>query len=463
MTCLKRLITLFLVLCMLLVPISAAGRDLTEAESAAETLADLGVFKGSDSGYELDRAPTRLESLIMLLRLLGEEDEALSCTLPCLFTDVKDWAWCYVAYAYDQGYTSGSQVDPEKGVYLFDVGPASAEMYLTFVLRALGYGSADFRWDDPWPLAEAVGILPESVDRDKFLRADVALISLAALDAHLKDSGETLGGKLGLSLPRPTSPALTVVTAGSVSKFYARLNEALSRMPITLELHPTGDLSGLTFEEMLDLTLDCGFTWCQNATAYTYGAADGMTVEPDYLDAAMAWGYWCGLRTDTDSDAYRAAEPLMTRAAAVLTELGVANLSDYDKVRAIHDWLAENTRYDESYTGEHSHGAAGPLLEGSAVCDGYSAAFWLLCRMSGLNCIRVSGDTGGPHSWNKVQVDGAWYQVDLTWDDAIYYLNGVRTDKIFYDYFLVSDAVMAQDHVWIQHADMPAAPASYGG
>jgi hypothetical protein len=98
-----------------------------------------------------------------------------------------------VGYAFEKGLTNGSSATK------FGTGIASVKMYLTFVLRALGYSDAEggeFTWDKPEELARNAGILPESVHLDNFLRADVVLISEAALSAKLKDSRDTLLDKL---------------------------------------------------------------------------------------------------------------------------------------------------------------------------------------------------------------------------------------------------------------------------
>ncbi len=58
--------------------ITVLGNEIKTNEESAMLLKEIGVFKGSEAGFELERAPTRLEGLIMLLRLMGLEDEALN-------------------------------------------------------------------------------------------------------------------------------------------------------------------------------------------------------------------------------------------------------------------------------------------------------------------------------------------------------------------------------------------------
>jgi ABC-type oligopeptide transport system substrate-binding subunit len=51
----------------------------SENDEYATRLKTIDVFKGTGSNdFQLDREPTRLEGLVMFIRLLGAEQEALS-------------------------------------------------------------------------------------------------------------------------------------------------------------------------------------------------------------------------------------------------------------------------------------------------------------------------------------------------------------------------------------------------
>lgn len=67
-------------------------------EYYANKLKEIGVFKGTDSGFELDREPTRIESAVMFVRLLGAELEAMEKKYEHPFTDVPEWATDHVGY-----------------------------------------------------------------------------------------------------------------------------------------------------------------------------------------------------------------------------------------------------------------------------------------------------------------------------------------------------------------------------
>lgn len=176
-------------------PSAPAPKELTR-QGLAEELYSLGLFQGvDDSGknFELDRAANRVEGLVMLIRLLGREEAALGGTWSHPFQDVPVWADKHVGYAYENGITNGvsdTEFDSDSAV--------TVNMYLTYVLRALGYSdeNGDFDWEEPYELAAQAGILPSVVDRENFLRGDMVVISAAALGAKLKNSEQTLAEKL---------------------------------------------------------------------------------------------------------------------------------------------------------------------------------------------------------------------------------------------------------------------------
>lgn len=195
----KRVIAVLLaiVLCAGFLPAVAlaAGRDTSLEETLAADLKQLGLFQGvSDTDFALGRAPNRTEALVMLIRILGKESEALNGSWKHPFTDVPSWADKYVGYAYQEGLTSGVSNT------LFDAdSTASSYMYLTFVLRALGYSDTnglDFTWDNPYGLASEAGVLPKGTNTVDFWRADVVRVSYAALAAKMKGSDKALCVKL---------------------------------------------------------------------------------------------------------------------------------------------------------------------------------------------------------------------------------------------------------------------------
>ena len=189
----KKIISLILCVVMMLNIALAAG-NVSFAQNLAEDLKALNLFFGvsGDNNFDLERAPTRIEALVMLIRVLGAEKEVKARHWEHPFTDVPAWASDYVGYGYQNGLANGI------GYTEFGTGHANAAMYLTFVLRALGYTEAEdgYTWDQPFNKAREVGILPERVDTKTFLRADVVLVSYAALSREIKGTGKILAERL---------------------------------------------------------------------------------------------------------------------------------------------------------------------------------------------------------------------------------------------------------------------------
>ena len=176
--------------------IIASEQEYSDAESPAERLYILGLFKGvgeNDDGtpdFDLDRAPNRAEAITMVVRLMGKEKEALDGKWETPFTDVFEWAQPYVGYAYASGFTVGT-----SGTTFGSADLVSASEFLTFILRALGYSSSnEFRWDEAWVLSDSLGVTSGeyNAETNSFKRSDVAHVSCNALTATEKSSGDEL-------------------------------------------------------------------------------------------------------------------------------------------------------------------------------------------------------------------------------------------------------------------------------
>ena len=199
----KALFRLFLTLLTVLCLTPAALAADNNASEAAQTLYELGLFRGTgtnDDGtpvFALEQTPTRNQAVIMLVRLLGKEQEALNGSWDLPFTDVPQGstAWPYIGYAYANGLTNGTTATTYSGT-----NPIRANQYITFVLRALGYASGeDFEVGTAWELSDQLGITDgqyNAANAASFLRADVAGISAGALSAPLKDGNTPLADKL---------------------------------------------------------------------------------------------------------------------------------------------------------------------------------------------------------------------------------------------------------------------------
>lgn len=161
----------------------------------ADALKQMGLFRGADGGYQLDRITLRTESLTMLVRLLGQEKEATAQTVTSPFPDTPAWFAAYARFSYANGLTLG------VGEGLFGANMyTETSQYVTFILRALGYtdtgANPDFYYRDSISAAVRFGVLTQAeADRlssVRFYRDQMVYISYVSLFANFKDSKTTL-------------------------------------------------------------------------------------------------------------------------------------------------------------------------------------------------------------------------------------------------------------------------------
>lgn len=178
----------------------------TDYNAMAEALRQLHLFRGTytayGSGFDLEVAPTRLQALIMFIRVLGEEEAALAYTGLPPFSDISPNtnAARYVGYAYEKGYTNGYKDGTWK-----PGGRTNINQYTEFLLRALGYSSVDSGISistAPQRALEA-GLMTaddvKTLTAETFLRAHLVYLSFQALSVAEMESGtplwEVLAGK----------------------------------------------------------------------------------------------------------------------------------------------------------------------------------------------------------------------------------------------------------------------------
>lgn len=157
--------------------------------NCADSLHEMGLFQGTQNGYDLDRTPTRAEAAVMLVRLLGKEAEAKALTYTAPFTDLKGWEKPYVQYLYSNGLANGT-----NRTTFNPTGKCTAQMYAVFLLRALGYSdTADFSYANAIETAREQGIYDTGIiNVQNFLRDDAAAASYTVLSVSPKNSEGTL-------------------------------------------------------------------------------------------------------------------------------------------------------------------------------------------------------------------------------------------------------------------------------
>ena len=136
-------------------------------------------------------------------------------------------------------------------------------------------------------------------------------------------------------------------------------------------------------------------------------------------------------------------EALDEKIGEVLESLDLDGKSDYEKVVAIHDWLCDNVEYDSADGIDLRRTAYDAIVNGTAVCQGYSNAFYRMLLEAGVDNRIIFGegveDSGArmAHTWNIVDLYGDYYYVDVTWDDS--------TGSL--DYFLKPAGEFTDSHI----------------
>ena len=101
----------------------------------------------------------------------------------------------------------------------------------------------------------------------------------------------------------------------------------------------------------------------------------------------------------------------------VIKNLNLDGKSDYEKFKAVTNWIVSNVRYDDDNETKYQHDLTGAVLDGLAVCDGYAGTFYYMANAVGLNALFEDGITNSNrirHAWNLVEIDGTYYYVDPT-------------------------------------------------
>ena len=187
----KRIFTI-LASAVLLTAAMCVTASASSFDNTAKDLSSIGMFRGTGKGFELDRAPTRSEAAIMLVRLYGAEGTAKADyqagKLTSPFTDVSETVAPYAAWLYSNGITKGTGANTFGGQ-----SQCNLNMYCSFLLRALGYEDGkDFSYATAPSFAMTKGILSSVNDTAAFLRDDLAAVTYQALGTDLKDGSTYL-------------------------------------------------------------------------------------------------------------------------------------------------------------------------------------------------------------------------------------------------------------------------------
>lgn len=165
---------------------------------------------------------------------------------------------------------------------------------------------------------------------------------------------------------------------------------------------------------------------------------NGDSLRSSYEDGTYK-GYYGGIGGYRDmSDRYHQT---VKKINTVIESLNLDGKSDYDKFKAITNWIVSNVKYDSHYNGEpntpagtkYPHDMTGAVLDGYAVCDGYAGLFYYMANAVGLKALYEDGTSISVqrgHAWNLLEMDNAYYYVDPT--NAYFKEDGEPGSEVLY-------------------------------
>lgn len=252
-----------------LIVISSTVSSATETiynEDKAVALNKMGLLMGSNGNFDLDKRPTRAEGAVMFVKLLGKEAEAKASAYEHPFTDVPSWADPFVGYMYHYKYTAGIGNNLYGTTNLI-----TAQEYLTFLLKALGYTNQDFKVENALVFAWDMGLIGEDtynkLKNKTFLRDDIAELSYNALSCVMKGSTKRLINML--------------IENGAVDEDKAR-EAGINTSDSFYSFIDCGTVDGIQFFEPADITKDI------RERTYTNGAKSiGIKIDRASLPDGM--------------------------------------------------------------------------------------------------------------------------------------------------------------------------------
>ena len=376
---------------------------------------------------------TRLEVAEALYRICAVKDALPSCP----FSDVPEEYRPAVGWLYEAGLSNGISSEA------YGTGEITRVQFLTMLARL-------FAWDTisihtAWGgtayesrlnlLARQNGLLPVGVSKSGFTHGDMYLILLYLAKQYYPDSLTTVR-------PEMSRPRSIMLSAASFVEAEKQITEAIGYAPATIRVSfsescPEDDFQA--FREKYDTSNpahkgEYPFTGIVNTGAGMSSCAFTQKSERSFELSfnSYAPAYLASLDTADWLRCYRDEAYSQSIAAFWNTELlplAAKDLSDYEKAVAAQDLLCRVASYDWSeYDAiqrqggsihQQAHSLTGFLDGGVIVCDGYAKTYQWMLRCLGLDSFVVYGTGAGKsHAWNKVKLDGAWYNADVCWKDT---------------------------------------------
>ncbi len=211
--------------------------------SQARVMQELGMFTGTENGYELERMGTRAEAAVMLVRLMGQEKN-LDREAVTPFTDVPNWAAPYVAMLMAHDIHLNLTDNQFGGTQ-----PLTPTQYAECLLKILGYDNlqGDYLTFNTLGKMQELGIIQsgdmEELDRmPNLTRGGLVSLSYQTLFAGFKEAPSvTLLEKLYLN--DGVVSAASLVAASAYNGKVAEIAKGLRLLNDTVTVLSTQEIA----------------------------------------------------------------------------------------------------------------------------------------------------------------------------------------------------------------------------
>ncbi|WP_313150556.1 transglutaminase domain-containing protein [Lysinibacillus capsici] len=229
-----------------------------------------------------------------------------------------------------------------------------------------------------------------------------------------------------------------VATAHSIETLQSLINKEVMHLSSEFSIRYTGDLAEIK-DELTEITKNA----IENSYIYTNISSFQWKYEGYSNNIVIAFAFTYHL---SQTEALFVEQTLENIIAPM------HGLSDIEKLQAAHDFIVLSAEYSKETEGSQ-YSPYTLLTENKGVCQAYALVLYRMLEMLGFEVQYVPGKVGEQlHAWVLVKLDHAWYHIDVTWDDPL----PDRKGEVRYQYFLVSDRQLAQDHTW-DYKNFPAA------
>ncbi|SFL13025.1 Transglutaminase-like superfamily protein [Paenibacillus sp. 1_12] len=235
-----------------------------------------------------------------------------------------------------------------------------------------------------------------------------------------------------VTTPWGAAPVYAAVEhATDLKDLQAKLDTAIQSKSASYSVTYTGGaLTKTNVNNMLAAIYEADDYLLYSTKSYGYTLAS----DKEYSTINLTFTYW-----ETADQSRNVA----AKVSDILAEIITPDMNDFQKEKAIHDWIVSNLSYDTTMV---QHSAYAGLFGGKkTVCQGYALLAYRMLTDAGLENKIIEGTSGGQlHTWNLVKLEGNWYHLDTTWDDPVADTSG----KTVYSYYNLTDAQIKTNHNW---------------